>query len=161
MAPTPAYRIENAGPGITHLIQVYGAFRDYAKHEDELINRRLSWNLTLQGFLFAAYGLRSQVAAAGSKESPRFKALSYVFPFVGAFVAYLVYKSIRAAQLAIDGVRCKWIDGVSHSLRELLPGHTGGGNLKAVKWGERPQKGIPLVIIAAWVAIICISIVWR
>ena len=35
-------------------------FRDYMQHEDNLINQRVSWNSTIQGFLFATYGLSQQ-----------------------------------------------------------------------------------------------------
>src|SRR5580658_5975181 len=36
-------------------IELYSVFRDYLKHEDDLINNRLNWNFTIQGFLFTAY----------------------------------------------------------------------------------------------------------
>ena len=35
-------------------------FRDYMQHEDNLINQRVSWNSTIQGFHFATYGLSQQ-----------------------------------------------------------------------------------------------------
>src|SRR5580658_9768416 len=38
----------------------YKLFRDYIEHEDSLINQRLLWNINIQGFLFAAYGLSVQ-----------------------------------------------------------------------------------------------------
>jgi hypothetical protein len=41
-------------------IPIYELFRDYVKHEDELINNRLSWLLTIHGFLYATYGFTIQ-----------------------------------------------------------------------------------------------------
>ena len=38
-------------------IKLFELYRDYVKHEDALINSRLVWNLNIQGFLFAAYGV--------------------------------------------------------------------------------------------------------
>lgn len=34
----------------------FAIFRKYIDHEDQLIHERLLWNITIQGFLFAAYG---------------------------------------------------------------------------------------------------------
>jgi hypothetical protein len=36
--------------------ELYGIYRAYIQHEDELTHRRLGWNLAAQGFLFTAYG---------------------------------------------------------------------------------------------------------
>jgi len=41
-------------------IKIYEVFRDYIKHEDNLINNRLTWILTIHGFLYATYGLTMQ-----------------------------------------------------------------------------------------------------
>ncbi len=41
-------------------LKIYEIFRDYIKHEDGLINSRLMWILTINGFLFTAYGLTLQ-----------------------------------------------------------------------------------------------------
>ena len=38
-------------------LKYYGTLRDYVQHEDGLINTRLSWSLTVHGFLFAIYGV--------------------------------------------------------------------------------------------------------
>ena len=48
---------------ITHEItkvEHFKIFRDHIKREDDLIDHRVSWNSTIQGFLFAAYGLSLQ-----------------------------------------------------------------------------------------------------
>jgi hypothetical protein len=41
-------------------IPIYELFRDYVKHQDSLINNRLSWLLTIHGFLYATYGFTIQ-----------------------------------------------------------------------------------------------------
>ena len=38
-------------------LNYYDTFRKYIQHEDGLINSRLTWSLTIHGFLFAMYGL--------------------------------------------------------------------------------------------------------
>jgi hypothetical protein len=39
----------------TTIIDLYGAYRQYLDHEHNLINHRLSWNFTIQDFLFTSY----------------------------------------------------------------------------------------------------------
>src|SRR5437879_8379854 len=39
---------------------LYRIFRTYVEHEDDLINQRQTWNLTIQGFLFASYAFSLQ-----------------------------------------------------------------------------------------------------
>ena len=48
--------------GLSHH-EHYAIFRDYLKHEDNLINNRLNWNFTIQGFLFASYTFTIQKIA--------------------------------------------------------------------------------------------------
>ena len=38
-------------------LKLYDLFRGYLQHEDDLINSRLTWSLTVHGFLFASYGI--------------------------------------------------------------------------------------------------------
>ncbi len=38
-------------------LKLYDLFRGYLEHEDNLINSRLTWSLTVHGFLFASYGI--------------------------------------------------------------------------------------------------------
>lgn len=41
-------------------LETYEAFRSYARHEDNLINNRMTWMLTIHGFLYASYGFTLQ-----------------------------------------------------------------------------------------------------
>jgi hypothetical protein len=43
--------------GFEHNVKIYELLRDYIKQEDNLINQRLTWILTIHGFLYATYGL--------------------------------------------------------------------------------------------------------
>jgi hypothetical protein len=138
-------------------LAIYNAYRDYLKHEDELINRRLSWNLTLQGFLFAVYGVTLQLVynTTAYKLPPdtHFQRLPFVFPFLGITVAILSRIGVVAAQRAIDSLRDRW-KGIADELKtkgeELpVPALTGGGDEIANKFGNKSAL-IPIVIILAW-----------
>ena len=41
-------------------IAIYNVYRDYVKHEDTLMNVRMTWFLTTQAFLFSCYALLNQ-----------------------------------------------------------------------------------------------------
>jgi uncharacterized protein with PQ loop repeat len=42
---------------ISDVLGYYDRIRDYIQHEDDLINSRLTWSLTVHGFLFTIYGI--------------------------------------------------------------------------------------------------------
>ena len=50
----------NIGNDIDNGIKICGLFRDYIKHEDDLVNHRLTWLLTIHGFLYATCGFTLQ-----------------------------------------------------------------------------------------------------
>src|SRR4051812_22186632 len=52
-------------------VKVYERTRDYIKHEDGLINWRVSWNLTSQGFLFS--GLAATISRAMDPDTDSFE----------------------------------------------------------------------------------------
>ena len=151
---------------LAEALQIYGVYRDYIKHEDELIHQRLSWNLTLQGLLFTAYGVIFNMLDNASGD-PTVKAhLHYtpcVFPVVGALVAFFSLLSILAAQDSLNGLRVEWREParqIDKEVVEILPELTGAGQLFANRWGKLPQIGIPIVIIAAWCVLLAVALTW-
>jgi len=144
-----------------NVVKIFNLYRDYVKHEDELINRRMSWNLTLQGFLFAAYGVTVQVLSKATEHMIiAVLVLLYVIPALGAVVAFLGWRGVKAAQTAIEGLckRWEWVaqrfDG---ELVALLPEMVGGGEPKATGLGQYSQRGIPMVVLGTRVIIMAVS----
>src|SRR5262249_26759673 len=114
----------------------YKIFRDYLQHEDGLINQRLSWNFTIQGFLFATYGLCLQKlldvsdrifeklldpktltvswnqVQSNLQQLTGYRALdilvNYVIPIVGFFVALFAFGGSLAAHRALSQLRADW-----------------------------------------------------
>jgi hypothetical protein len=70
------------------------------RHENELMNHRVSWLLTLQGLLFTALGFAWDKADA--------HALIYVFCATGAVVAISSQTVLNGAHQAIDQLRQWW-----------------------------------------------------
>ena len=104
---------------------VYDSFRGYIEHEDGLINQRLSWMLTIHGFLYATYGIvltkQADIVSTlamtedGTLASRRYlhamaDEYNMLFMFtvaisvVGAGVSLLGWGSIRAAIASIKSV---------------------------------------------------------
>src|SRR5271170_1594006 len=41
-------------------VKMYELYREYVRHEDGLVNYRMTWLLTIHGFLYATYGFTMQ-----------------------------------------------------------------------------------------------------
>lgn len=119
---------DDPGPAREHL-ELYNLFRDYLKHEDDLINNRLNWNFTIQGFLFAAYSLSlhkiADIKLALLQNTIETSRLAYVHLFhtlfdlhllltalalAGINVSGFVYLSVRAARIAIHELESRWFE---------------------------------------------------
>jgi hypothetical protein len=113
------------------------------ERELNLINNRLSWMLTFQGFLFTTTAL----AANNNTDQTMSMGLKYGIPFVGILVAFLALFGIHAAHLSITNIRTRW---------KWYGGYLGYslafGNPDARKYGRIPSYGIPISIIIAWLA---------
>jgi hypothetical protein len=51
---------QQASPGLAEKLHLYEGFRSYIRHEDDLTNNRMTWMLTIHGFLYASYGFTVQ-----------------------------------------------------------------------------------------------------
>lgn len=98
------------------LLSLYGTFRDYLEHEDSLINSRLTWSLTIHGFLFASYGILLGKIADGFIELQKAGThtlldehiisalLLFQVPVaaLGVFIGYSSWRAIIASHNAIQ-----------------------------------------------------------
>jgi hypothetical protein len=83
-------------PGIESPETIYQIYRDYIKHEDELINRRSMSNIIFQGFLFAAYGFSVEFLRRPPIDKNLLAGLKFlplILPLVGCTVGVLTLKS--------------------------------------------------------------------
>ncbi len=136
-APNPILNIQRvSNDGIISLsredmelhLQIYTLFRDYVKHEDSLINWRLSWNFAIQGFLFAAYAvatqkifeanlslatqadqsIRTQTAQMINASVPSITRFVQLLAGTGISVTVLIFFGVNAATLAIAELDERW-----------------------------------------------------
>jgi hypothetical protein len=139
------------------LHELYDIYRDYMKHEDDLINQRTTWHNVLQGFLFATLAVVEKWQASTGFDPIATQRL-YVVVIVaaaGILIAYFAWKSIHAAHLAINNLRERWPKmGGPFPDFPYLPNLAGGGSEKAVRDGKGPAIWIPIVIIGAWAGVL-------
>jgi rRNA maturation protein Nop10 len=106
--------------------------RETVRHEEALINSRLTWMLTFEGFLFTAVSL-----ASGETRQPFLDTV----PVAGALVALLALAGVAAAYGHIDAVR-----------KEAPVGKF--GSVRWPKWvGRGYSAGLCIVVAGAWLAL--------
>ena len=164
-------------------LELYSAFRDYVKHEDDLTNNRLNWNFTIQGFLFLSWAYCIQkiaelrIALAAADDAHRKVAAAelrkaigdidagvVIIGWVGLSVSALILLGALGAQVAITLLNRKWESGheeykpTSRSKWNAngphLPGLIGGGNRVAHGLGFGAPILIPICFMVAWLILI-------
>ncbi len=126
--------LKNGHPPTTLLeyLEIFRVFRSYAQHEDNLVNNRMMWMLSIHGFLYAAYALTLQknleilekISLVMAKCMPdvdlgqyylantnldgaltTLTLFLYFVAIVGILISASALWSINAAFNAIDGIR--------------------------------------------------------
>lgn len=111
------------------------------ERELSLINNRISWMLTFQGFLFATIAL---VANKNTEQAIRL-VFRNVIPTIGIVVAFLALIGVHAAHLSIESIKTRW----KQNLDYLEYSQAFGTSTSSIL-GRVPSYGIPISIIIAW-----------
>lgn len=119
------------------------------KQETDLINNRLSWMLTFQGFLFASITLvlRKDTDQAVSS------ILKIMIPIIGIVVALLTLTGITAAYRAIRKVRLK-LESNEQLKKEYEQYPPAYGDMLARTLGRVTSYGLPLSLAITWVILL-------
>ena len=142
------------------LTTLYNIYRDYMKHEDDLLNQRTTWLLVIQGFLFATLGVLGEWVLQPGQDRLGIERqfLVYVLVVVGVVVASVAFLGITAASDAIDELRRKWeLIRVHYQGWENLPEIAGGGDPTAHQRGKWPPRLIPAAIFIAWIGVLVLA----
>jgi len=124
--------------------------REMLVHEDKLTNERIQSLYTLQGFLFAAFGLL--VKDAKFPLAVPIQILSCMIAAVGFTAARFYYQELQFNTAAITSLLDEW-----NELRKLFPdtsypaiiGHVANVKPGGPSWLTR--RTIPFLIMAVWV----------
>ncbi|MGK7898645.1 MAG: hypothetical protein AB4372_34780 [Xenococcus sp. (in: cyanobacteria)] len=144
-------------------LEIYNTIRDHIKHENILINNRLTWLLTLQGFLLAGLGLLI-------RDSKSHSTLIFIFVVLGVSTNIITFMSIWAAQTAIEKLDKSWADHPELSKIRYKQNNKirykqnnkdkvltllmkGAGIEKVHKRAKWATYGIPLSFLVAWILI--------
>jgi hypothetical protein len=121
----------------------YQQLRSRLEHEDGLIVSRLAWLMASESFLFTAYAIVLNAAAA----TPQHRRLMHLIPIVAIASSVLIFIGIVAAVRAMG-----WIRGL---LQERLPDpaalglppiHTPG----SVRAGLTAPLVLPVMFVVVW-----------
>ena len=121
--------------------------RQMVRHENDVMNHRIMWLLTLQGLLFAALGF------SWDKQDARY--LVYVFCATGAVVALSSLPVLDAADRALRRLRQWWIDNRPDSYN----GPDVVGFWREARWNSilLPSRILPVLFILSWCAVAVIN----
>ena len=142
-------------------LQYFKIFRTYRLAEQKLLNHRLTWNLAIQGFLFATYGFSLQKLAE-VEANPTFvtqvklnfgvaqlKVLLVAIPLVGCVLSMFVWFAVRGAQLALKRLLDDWKENVeAQHPKPYLPDPAGAGEPLALRRGFFPPYFIPIAFVS-------------
>lgn len=151
-------------------------WRDYIKHEDGLINNRITWFVSFHSFLIAAFGLvlTTAISTLFAKNtnlvglyvliiSAIFSGFLTLIIVVGLQTAHSTYFSVMAAASAIQNLEEDWSlllkrltkkgeDSEPTRLKmfEAMPGITGGGDVSNNERGIGIAARLPRLIHGLW-----------
>jgi hypothetical protein len=153
-------------------LSLYDSVRAYIAHEDELVNYRTTWMLTINGFLFAALGLiLPKLLDETSKPSLNLGAITLYLVFIGmlcliglvaSFTSCNALSAAYESTLAIKTI-CKkkyassamigaggLIYEVVHTVDGVLPMVTRGGVRRSERSTRFVRFGLTWLFIGLW-----------
>jgi hypothetical protein len=123
--------------------------REMIKNESDLINHRLTWVVTLNGFLFATLGFAWKDG----------KQLLPIIAILGMATSLSILFPLGAAQLAIDGLVKAWDENkpldyqgpdiIGHRTKKTFP-HAN----KTIIYAGLPWFLLPILLIIAWSSVL-------
>jgi len=144
--------------------EYFQIFREYRMCEQNLLNHRITWNLTIQGFLFATFGFCVQklleLEAGGDPakiDQARYAAEQHLrflvntVSVLGIVLSMVILLAMCAAGIVLWTLGNAWAKIDEHP--PYLPNPAGAGKPLAVLLGFCPPIVIPVVFIFVWVFI--------
>ncbi len=152
-----------------HSLEFYRLCRAKIEHEDELVNQRLTWLITLQGLLFTAYGfsISAEAASLGSKgieigasDAARHSyeafmanlgTLRHGLSYLGIAVSFAALTGILAACRAIrdDVAAMQGLPVRDFTGKPLFPRVASEGSANAL--GMTCALSVPFMLAGVWV----------
>jgi hypothetical protein len=127
--------------------------RSAIEHENQLINHRLTWLLSSQAFLFAAFALVFQASTKSDVNPDQKVFYQFVlagFSLTGILVGLYIQRPLRTAEIQHERLRDWWTASIKNSSDPNRHPPIAGD---PPNWRDRflPQSKFPLVFVAAWI----------
>ncbi len=135
--------------------------KEHVSHEETLINNRMTWMLTIQGFLFAAFALifesRPDIKAVELESCDQMMCVYLdVIPVLGATIAFLVFLGVFAAYVSIDNLKHETNKNI-HKANEIIHGEEKHREMQKKKHsalasilGRIVSMSVPSAIVLTW-----------
>lgn len=154
-------------------LRVYEMYRAYIVHEDDVVNQRTTWSITIQFFTIATLGFsyqkRMEIVSnfcINHIQTPfvhdfltRFDRFMMILAVFGCAVSFISGLSAYAAQRAIKSIRASWkATSSKHTEYQIFPALTGGGDRQAHILGHLWALVLPIFFVVFWIG--TISYLW-
>jgi hypothetical protein len=159
-------------------LELFNLYRDYVRHQYDLINHRTTWYATMQAFLFGAFGFSIQKKAEVAGDHPDklsacATAVNHItcnivgqldwaiifFCVVGMAISCVVWRVMKAASDPIQELYRVWepIANCEHAKGNAhVPYLTGGMDEKHANAGRKYTMWLPVIIGIIWLLILIV-----
>lgn len=132
--------------------------RSAIEHENELTNHRLTWLLTSQGFLFAAFSLIFQASTKTDVKDELRIFYYYIlagFAFTGIIISFYLWLLLQGAEIQHEKLRTWWLEKFEGRDDPRHPSICGDP-----KWTSRvfPASGLPFLFVVSWIIFIVVTL---
>lgn len=140
------------------LVVFYNMIREQIRHEDNLVNQRLTWLLAIEAFLFAGF---AAILTSGGLSVFQKESFALIIGGFGISFCLISTLSIHAAFVSLKILREKWYEtpkGNQHAVNAWIKArakyppitYVGRGVMRA----GSAAYGTPTLIILAWIFIL-------
>ncbi len=142
------------------LITDWKRVRSCIEREDDLIDQRLRWLLTSQGFLFTAFAA-ALAAITSEKVDPKTQLLAQLLigalAIMALLICLMVYSKISAAEVHLERLRQYWKKrGQSDPDFQRHPPIMGWTRMRLDRW--MPFRSMPLFFGLGWILFISFAL---
>lgn len=142
------------------ILELYHIYREQVVHENNLYNNRITWLLTLNGFLFAGIGFLVQFQLNQENDRNQYLALMIGVGtcFLGIYLSAISNNVLSHCRKVLDKLRTDWKTLQKQDQRIINLGpyfpHPSGGDGTLQATGIYRSAYIPRALIVNWLWIL-------
>ncbi|MCI0465889.1 MAG: hypothetical protein L0Y57_02615 [Beijerinckiaceae bacterium] len=142
---------------ISTVVQQLTRLSDSIEKEYTLVNDRMTWLVVSEAFIFGAFATAAAGYPSGSEITILVNWLLFLMPVLGLLMAAFVIPAIYAAHSAAARLK-NGREAYENLLPERLRVASISANDWEHHWGNIPPLWVPLLIIAAWAALLIVTL---